>query len=202
MILSAEDQKAIDAYLAALRKQLSELLDEDVKDIVEEIHAHILDKTSGDDSAAAVSETLAALGSPEELAGRYRTEELLKRAQAARSGAFLLRSLLRWAALSFVGLIVFLISVVGYCVGGFLFLLATFKLVWPISTGLWKTVYPDGTWSLGFGGGSGNQPGTGHDLLGWWLLPIGFILGAGLIFLTFRFGLWSIRKFWRPRAWR
>jgi uncharacterized membrane protein len=200
MILSAEDQKAITAYLAALRKQLRELLDEDAKDIVEEIRAHILDKTSGNDSAAAVSETLVALGSPEELAGRYRTEELLQRAQAARSGAFLLRSLMRWATLSFVGIIVFLTSVVGYCLGGCLFIIATLKLIWPSGTGLWKTVNGDSSWSLGLG--FSNHPGTGQELLGWWLLPIGFILGAGLIFLTFRFGLWSIRKFWRPRAWR
>jgi len=112
----------------------------------------------------------------------------------------MVRSLLRWASLTFVGIVVFLISVVGYSLGGFLFLLAVLKIVWPHGTGLWEDHHPDGTWSLGLG--SGNQPGQGHDLLGWWLLPIGFILGAGLLFLTFRFGTWSIRKFWRPRAWR
>lgn len=200
MIASAEDQKAIEAYLAALRKQLRELLDEDVKDIVEEIRAHILDKTSTDPSTDSVSSTLAALGTPEELAERYRTEELLKRAQLSRSPAFILRSMLRWTTLSFIGLIVFLVSIVGYCAGGFLFLIATLKLVWPRGTGLWKTVNPDGSWGLGLG--FSNQPGTGQDLLGWWLLPIGFILGTGLVFLTFRFGLWSLRKYWRPRAWR
>ena len=48
MTFSAESQKTIDAYLLALRKQLRELMDEDVNDIVEEIRAHILDKTSGE----------------------------------------------------------------------------------------------------------------------------------------------------------
>jgi hypothetical protein len=38
MILSAESQKAIDTYLAALRKQLRPLRPDDANDIVEEIH--------------------------------------------------------------------------------------------------------------------------------------------------------------------
>jgi hypothetical protein len=207
MIASAEDQKTITAYLAALRKQLRELLDEDVKDIVEEIRAHILDKTSADNSVDTVSATLAALGTPEELATRYRTDEMLQRAQISRSPAFILRSLLRWTTLSLVGLVVFLISVFGYILGGGLFLFGVLKVIWPSGTGLWETVNPDSTWSLGLG--FSNQPGTGHellgwghDLLGWRLLPIGFILGPGFFFLTARFGLWSIRKFWRPRAWQ
>jgi len=43
MTSAAISQKTIDGYLAALRKQLRDLLDDDVKDIVEEIRAHILD---------------------------------------------------------------------------------------------------------------------------------------------------------------
>src|SRR5271163_1908175 len=126
MTFPVESQKTIDAYLAGLRKQLRELMDEDVNDIVEEIRAHILDKTSGEDAHDAVSSTLAALGTPEELASRYRTDELLKRAQVTRSPFVILRSLLRWATLSFVGLIVFFVSVVGYCIGGMLVMIALF----------------------------------------------------------------------------
>lgn len=110
MTLSVESQKTVDAYLAALRKQLRELMDEDVNDIVEEIRAHILDKTSGEAPTGSVAETLAALGTPEELASRYQTEELLKRARMSRSAAYILHSLLRWATLSLVGLLVLTIS--------------------------------------------------------------------------------------------
>jgi hypothetical protein len=194
MTLSVESQKTIDAYLAALRKHLRELLDEDVKDIVEEIRAHILDKTSGGE---AVSSTLAALGTPEELAGRYRTEELLKRAQNARSPGFLWRSMLRWAALSVLGVAVFFFSAIGYCLGGALFILGVLKLTNPHRTGVYG-VFNEHSTSLSFQSGGPND----HDLLGWWLVPIGLIVGGGLLFLTFRFGIWSIRKFWRPRAWR
>jgi Protein of unknown function (DUF1700) len=196
MSVSVESQKTIDAYLTALRRHLRELLDEDVKDIVEEIRAHILDKTS-DDAEGAVSSTLAALGTPEELASRYRTEELLKRAQNARSPGYLLRSMLRWAALSVLGVAVFFFSAIGYCLGGALFILGVLKLTNPHRTGVYG-VFNEHSKSFSFQSGGPND----HDLLGWWLAPIGLIVGGGLLFLTFRFCVWSIRKFWRPRAWR
>jgi hypothetical protein len=200
MTLSVESQKTADAYLAALRKQLRELMDEDANDIVAEIRAHIVDKASGEAPTGSVAETLAALGSPEELASRYRTEELLKRARLSRSPAYILRSLLRWATLSLVGLLVFTISVVGYILGGGLSILGVLKIFNPHNTGIYGQ-FSDTSSSLSFNSGGPPAPGV-HELLGWWLLPIGLILGPALFFFTFRFDLWSLRKFWRPRAWR
>ncbi len=205
MTFSVESQKTIDAYLVALRKQLRGPLDDDVEDIVEEIRAHILDKTSGAAVTDAVAATLASLGTPEELASRYRTDDLLQRAQVTRSPFVSLRSLFRWATLSFGGLVVFLVSVVGYSVGGALVIVAALKLMWPRATGFWMEFYPDGSpksASGGFGSGYISQPPPGREILGWWLVPIGLVLGGALLFLTFRFGTWSIRKFWRPRARR
>jgi hypothetical protein len=206
MTVSAESQKTIDAYLAALRRHLRELMEADANDIVEEIRAHILDKTAAnapDQTAAApetpdtspdsVSATLAALGTPEELASRYRTEELLKRAQLAASPGLIL---LRWTALSLASLLVCLVSAVGYCLGGGLFILGV--LINPRQTGIWGTFSPH---ESSFGFQSGGQH-SGRELLGWWLVPVGLLLGAGLLYLTFRFCTWSLGKFWRPRAWR
>lgn len=198
MSTAQQSQKAIDTYLSALRKRLSELRDEDVNDIVEEIRAHILDKTSGG-TAQNIAATLAALGTPEELAGSYRSDELLQRAQTTRSPLTRLHGLFRWATLSIVGFVVFWVSVVGYALGGGLVIFAGLKVLWPHQTGLWKTSYPDGTWGLSFSFSSGNAP-AGHELLGWWSLPICLILGTALLLLTFRFGSWSLRKFWRPRV--
>jgi hypothetical protein len=200
MTLSAESEKTVDAYLASLRKQLRDLLEEDVNDIVAEIRAHILDKTSGEAATDTVASTLAALGTPEELASRYRTEELLKRAQMSRSSAFLLRSVLRWGALSLVGILVFAISVFGYIIGGGLSILGVLKLISPHTTGIYGQ-FSEASSSLSFNSGGPPAPGV-HELLGWWLLPIGLILGPVLFYYTFRFDLWSLRKFWRPRAWR
>lgn len=198
MILADESQKVIEQYLAALRRHLRELMDEDAQDIVEEIRAHILDKTSGGGEPEAVSATLAALGTPEELASRYRTDELLARAQRSRSPALLFRSLLRWATLSLVGLIVFVVSVAAYCAGGVLVLLAGLKVLYPRTTGIWRLPGPN-NYGAGFGN-TGNPPPGAHDILGWWLVPVLSGLGLGLMALTFWFGTWSLRKFWRPRT--
>lgn len=203
MTLFTESQKDVDVYLAELRRQLQRFSDEDANDIVEEIHAHIVDKTSGDSATDSVRETLAALGTPEELAGRYRTDGLLRRGQETRSPVVSLRSLFRWATLSVAGLIVFLVSVAGYSLGSGLVVIAILKLIWPRNTGLWVEYYPDHTpksANMGFGSGNDLQPHPGHDVLGWWLVPIGLVVGGGLLFLTFRFGTWCIRRFWRPRA--
>lgn len=200
MTIPAESQKTIDTYLAALRKELRELMDEDANDIVEEIRAHILDKISGGASPEKISSTLTALGRPEELAGRYRTDELLRRAQHSHSPLLSMHSLFRWAGLSFGGLIVFVVSVLGYTLGGALVMFGALKAIWPRGTGLWENHYPDGTWSLNLSFSSGNAP-AGRDLLGWWLLPIGLIVGTAILYATFRFGSWSIRRFWRPRLW-
>ena len=201
MSTTQQSQKAIDTYLSALRRRLSELRDEDVNDIVEEIRAHILDKTSSGVEGQHMATTLAALGTPEELAARYRSDELLRRAQATRSPITSLHGLLLWATRSVVGVVVFFVSLFGYTLGGALVIFAGLKVLWPRQTGFWKMAYPDKSWGLQLSFGNGAVP-HGQELLGWWLLPICLVLGPSLLYLTFRFGSWSLRKFWRPRAWQ
>ena len=206
MILSAEAQKAIDTYLTDLRGQLRPLSPEDANDIVEEIHAHILDKSAGVTDEGVVSATLAALGTPDELAARYRIDELLKRAQSTRSPVVSLFSLARWATLSLIGLVTFIISSVGYALGAVLVVIGLFKLIYPRNGGVWFDPKPgghgiDGTAGFSFvGGGTWTHPG--HEVLRLWLAPICLALGALLFFVTFRVGTWCIRRFWRPSALR
>jgi hypothetical protein len=196
MTYNAGSQKAIDDYLTKLRRQLRDLMDEDVRDIVEEIHAHILDKTSGEPSPEKIASALNALGSPQQLALRYHTDELLQRAQLSRSPALLLRSFVRWASLSLGGMVVFMLSGVGYCIGGVIFVMGLLKLFLPREAGL-NITRDANSWGAGFGAGSG--PHTGHDPIGLWLIPICLTLGGGILFLTFRLGLWTLRFFSRPR---
>jgi hypothetical protein len=206
MILSTESQQAIDTYLATLRKQLRPLRPEDANDIVEEIHAHLLDKISGVTDDSVLASAIAALGTPEELAGRYRTDELLKRAQVTRSPLVSLLSIFRWATLSLGGLVVFAVTVAGYAVGGILVVAGFFKLVHPHSGGIWFDPKPGGQGidgSAGFSfvsGGVWTHPG--HEIFGTWLAPCCLILGGLLLWLTFWLGTWCIRRFWRPRALR
>ncbi len=203
MTIPDDAQRAIEGYLAALRKQLRDLMEEDVNDIVEEIRAHVLDKTTAGADLEQVEQTLAALGTPAALASRYRTEELMKRAQAHRTGAQ--RALLTLKRVLAVagGLLAFAVSVVGYCLGGGLVVFGVMKIVWPHGTGLWASHSPGCTWGesgrgckygLSLSSSDGNTPPhNSHDVLGWWLVPLGLVLGTVLLYASYRFWGWVMR---------
>ena len=90
-----------EAYLAKLRAQLRGFDNQQVAEIVAELRSHIMDKLAipGDAvTAAQVDAALAALGSPEELASQYITDNLLARAEVSRSLLPLLDGLFRWAS--------------------------------------------------------------------------------------------------------
>lgn len=199
--VTADAQQRIDAYLTKLRSRLRGINEQDIRDIVEELRSHILDKTGvgGEGTVDKVGETLDALGSPEQLAGEYLTDNLLARAEASRSPVRILGVLFRWASLSIAGFLVFLSSIVGYLLGVVFVLCALLKPIHPQTTGLW--IYPtgaeDSTISLRLGFGS--APPDGRDVLGWWIVPIGLVVGSGLVMLTTRFALWCVRRYRHSR---
>ena len=119
MTMAGDAQQKIETYLGTLRQRLRGMNDEDVREIVEELRSHILDKAgvSGETTDAGVDAALAALGSPEELASEYMTDNLLARAEVSRSPVRILESLFRWASLSAAGFFVLLGSMVGYFLG-------------------------------------------------------------------------------------
>lgn len=195
MNVTVDSQKTVDQYLSALRKELRELLEEDVRDIVEEIRAHILDKTSADPSPEALADTLAALGPPEKLALRYRTEELLQRARRSRSFGVAFRDVLGRVAMSIAGLVVFLLSAAGYGIGIFLIWLGSMKAIHPHTTSV-DLEFSKTMWNASFQSGG---PPHGHDPFGLWLAPLGLVVGSVLLWLSFRFSLWGLRKLRRPR---
>jgi len=105
MSMGSDAQQKIESYLGRLRAQLRGADDEEVREIVEELRSHIMDKAapSGEVSSAGVDASLAALGSPEDLARQYITDNLLARAEVSRSPVRILESLFRWASLSVAG---------------------------------------------------------------------------------------------------
>ncbi len=72
MTIEGDAQQKIQAYLDRLRRSLRGLSQEEIREIVEELRSHILDKASADGevTAAGVDAALAALGSPEALSSR------------------------------------------------------------------------------------------------------------------------------------
>jgi hypothetical protein len=174
---SDDAQQITEAYLGRLRRRLRGMRDEHAGEIVEELRGHIADKTAADGgTAAAVSAVLAALGSPEELASQYMTYELMARAEVSRSPLRIMESLFRWASLSIAGFFVLMGTIAGYGVGGAFLLCAGLNPFHPHA--------------------------GGHDLLGWWIVPVGIVVGCGLVTLTTRFAIWCAKQYRRKHGLR
>ena len=202
MTIADESQRQIDVYIERLRRCLHGMRNEDAHEILAELRSHILDKAGDPMSSSAVASALAALGSPESLASEYLTDDLLSRAQATRSPWLILRSLFRWASLSLAGFFILLGSIVAYALGFVLAWAAVLKVVHPQTVGLWSLPQPGGDTELTLHMGFAAPPTTGHELLGWWIIPLGLVVGLGLVFLTLHLDLWSIVQFRRSRALR
>jgi hypothetical protein len=199
---ASDAQEKIEGYLGKLRRQLRGMNDAEVREIVEELRSHIVDKASasGEATSGGVEAALAALGSPESLANEYMTDNLMARAEASRSPVRILESLFRWAGLSVAGFFVLLASIVGYFLGVVFILVAALKPFHPATAGLW--VFPDGmddvTYSVRLGFGS--VPTGGREVLGWWIVPLGLGVGCGFMVLTTLFALWCARQYRRAHA--
>jgi hypothetical protein len=188
-------QKKINKYLQDLSAGLRGLPAEQTNDIVEELRSHIVEKASasGEITPAAVDSVFAGLGRPEDLASLYLTDDLQVRALASRSPLLILRSLFRWASISFAGFFVLMGSLLGYFVAAAVVACAFLKPIHPLTAGLWM-IPTEGDHEISLRLGFGSVPAGGRDLLGWWIVPIGLMVGFGLLFLTTRLGLWSIRR--------
>ncbi|HXY52841.1 MAG TPA: DUF1700 domain-containing protein [Terriglobales bacterium] len=194
-----EAQQRIEAYLSRLQKRLRGLNREDVHEILEELRSHILDKAAagGEVTAAGVDGALAAMGSPEGLASEYVADNLLTRAAVSRSPLRVLDSLFRWASLSVAGFFVLVGSILGYVLGAIFILWAALKPLHPRTAGLWVSRDSTGELTLSLRLGFGSVPAVGRDVLGWWVVPIGLLVGWGLVLLTTRFALWCAREYRR-----
>lgn len=189
-------EKRMNAYLEQLRNRLRGMRDGDVNEIVAELRAHILEKAGAMGAFApdVVESTLAALGTPEVLAAEYFTEQLLVRAEVSRSPWRILHGLFHWASLSLAGFAAFLGTVTGYSLGILFVLAAGAKLLHPQTAGLWRLGGGDSlefSLRLGFG----TPPSNGTELFGWWIVPLGLLLGCGLLVLTTRVAVWSARTY-------
>lgn len=195
-------QKKIETYLEMLRSLLRSLGTEEVNDIIEELRSHILEKSTVNRELAAreVDAALEALGNPEELASEYMTDAALARAEVSRSPFRILAALFRWGSLSAAGFFVLVSALVGYFLGVAFILSALLKPIHPQSAGLWTFRDSTGDLQLSLRLGFGSAPAGGHDMLGWWIVPLGLGVGLVLVTLTTRFAIWCIRLYRKSRA--
>jgi hypothetical protein len=187
----------LDAYLSELSARLVGLSATEVDDILAELRSHVRDSGAPDrePSEAEVTTVLAGLGTPSALAAGYLADRLLQDAERSRSPWRLLKGLSRWAALSAAGGFALCGVVFGYLFAASFFLAALVKPFRPDGVGLFRTAGGDElSLRLGFSGSPGP---LGEELLGWWIVPLGVLLGVIAYGLTVSLARWAIRRYRR-----
>jgi hypothetical protein len=202
MMPGDDAQQKIEAYLGRLRQLLRGMNPVEAGEIVEELRSHLLDKAApaGQVTAAGVDAALSMLGTPEELASQYTTDALLMRAEISRSPIRILASLFRWASLSLAGFLVLIASIVGYFLGGAFMWCGVLKIIHPQTAGLWLLHHGADGWELSVRLGFATPPPDARDVLGWWVVPLGLVVGCGLVMLTTHFSLWCVRQYRKSLA--
>ncbi len=197
----SDAEEKIDTYLMEVRRRLRGLGEEQTREIVTELRSHIVERAGRTQALTpdGVDIALRALGSAEELASQYVTDALLARVEVSRSPFRLLDTLFGWASVSIAGFFVTITSIVGYVLGVVFILVALLKPMHPADAGLWALQDRTGDLELSVRMGFGTPPSNGHELLGWWIIPLGLVTGCGLVVLTTRFALWCVRMYRQSR---
>ncbi len=209
-MVSDSVQRAVDDYLARLRKGLRRVPAKERDEIVEEIRGHVLERieAGGEGTQQAVEAVLRAVGDPAGLARQYETEDLLRRAASSRSPWLLLRTAARGARRGIAGFLVLLLAVAGYGSALVCYATAVAKPLFPSHLGVWLTpeAVTVGYWSgrlpsalIGLSAGPrggltvlgtfGPTAGPVRELLGPWLTPAGIVAGFLLALVT----TWCVR---------
>jgi len=184
----------LETWLRDVRKGLSGLPRPEIEETLQELRSHVLDRLGSGD--AGLDDVLASLGNPREVARL----NLQARAAAPDNDRNTVVSRLQaMARLGWGGARVFLASAVGYGLALYCLVLATAKIVAPARYGLWRLADPRGDLSVSLGR---YAPHAGaHDMLGFWLVPIGVAVGALSAWLTYRFDRRALNRF-APGAFR
>jgi len=174
----------IDRYLERVCDGLDGLPRAKKDEILLELRSHLLDRAAAGD----VNDAMASLGAPEMLAREYREDDMVARAECARSPLTLLHSLILLRRRSAAGWIVLFLCALGYAWAIALAAAAVEKILSPRDVGFlvgagMPRLTVDGASPQGF-----------HEILGWWIVPIGLATCAILLVVTRQFGLWWIRR--------
>jgi len=204
MNVAGEAQERIEGYLKQVQEGLRGLRNEQVVEITTELRSHIMERSSaaGELTANRVSVALKALGTPEELARAYAADEVLARAEVSRTPLRLLDSLFRWASMSLAGFLLLMATLAGYFLGLAFVGVALLKPFHPAAAGLWSLSDQPGNLELSLRMGFGPMPAHGHELLGWWIVPLGVGIGCGLVMATTQLALWCVRMYRQSHALR
>jgi len=192
MTTAADEQAKIDGYLARLRVALRGVPEAEIQDILRELRSHATDLSEKEGQG--IDAVLESLGDPVELAGTYRAENKMIRAECSGSPLVILQGL-RHASRSSLGRITATsLYLFGYINLFVLWSAAVQKLFAPSRAGLWYQ--PGHFWSLTLVAFDYPPPGA-RELLGWWLVPIAGLAGWGVRYLSDRLARSWIARFRR-----
>lgn len=191
-MVSAVQSELLESYLQTVEEQLRSLPPDDRSEVVRELRSHVLDSTKGELSDAGIRTALAALGDPLEIARINLHMREVADAVELPKPLTVASALTRVVTLGGRALLTFVFSLMGYGFAGCWLLTAFAKPFVPARVGLW--VLPDPTGDLSLSLGRRGAGAVGHDILGWWIIPIGVAVGAVCIVLTYRMGLRFIRQ--------
>jgi hypothetical protein len=182
----------LETYLTQVQRHLHGLPDAEASEVIAELRSHVRDKVDGAPTPQRVEAAIAELGAPKAVARLNVTERVVAHIESHRSPLSVLWGVTRLAGLSLYGFFVFLLSFTGYGVALALVVTAAVKPFLPDNAGLWWTPDPQFGHAMSLGVVF-PSPG-GHELLGWWIMPIGVSGGLAIGWLTWRFGIWSVRR--------
>ena len=178
----------LDTWLADVRRHLGPLSRSESEEVIAELRSHLIDRTQGSTDTSEMGAALKAMGDPRELARLNIAARL-----AARPGAAPWRILARIGTLARVslgGFWAFLVSLTGYALAASWLLVAVVKPFLPSDVGLWRRGGETFSLTLGLM----NHRPAGAELMGWWIVPVGLLVGPLLAFATWRYGRWSLRR--------
>ena len=189
--------REIESYLKSLKASLRGLPAEQVEDIVREIRSHLVESAGSDRERLA--EAFVRLGDPVTLGSAYRMDDLALRAQTSRSPLLLLRLVMHWATRSLEGLGALVVGFLGYGTALIALGCALFKPFMPERVGLWVQRVPPDDWSFQLGRVAA-APTDAREVLGWYIVPLGLLIGAIAFTATSRYLLAKVRRFRRARS--
>jgi hypothetical protein len=197
-VVSAVHPEPLETYLQMVRDHLRSLSPEDTAEIIRELRSHVLDRVNGDLSDATIAATLTRLGDPREIARINLRMRVAAVAVGHPRPLTVARTIARLAAIGGKGFLIFILSLTGYAFAGCWLLTALAKPFAPDRVGLWLLPDPTGDLSLSLG-----RIGAGagaREVLGWWIMPIGLVVGITCAFLTYRIDLRFIQELARPQS--
>lgn len=189
---SARPSDDLEAYLRAVRAHLRGLPEAEIDEILRELRSHVLDRVGDGASPGALRDALARLGDPRDVARLNRAARVATAALEENSPFAVFRTIGRLARLSMRGLSALALSLAGYGFAAAWLLTALAKPFAPDRVGLWQL--PDQTGDLSYSLGRHGAGLAGHDILGWWIVPLGLVVGMAAGWLTYRYDLRVIRE--------